>query len=422
MKPNARILPRMTTLAICVVVLVAIPAVFVPPVLMQQQGGSYSLNPSLVPGGGGSSSSTNINIAGTIGQAILGSSSGGSFNLIAGFWQAASPCAAPIITSHPSSATACEHASASFSVSATGAGLAYQWRKNTTDLGGATLATLTLDNVGASDAGLYDCVISNPCGSSLTTNAATLTISTYSLSSPGQSIPSGGANGSLNVIVAGTCPWTAVSNTGWITITGGAGGSGSSAVNYVVAANTGAARTGTMTIAGLTFTVIQAAPTFVTLMSLKASAYEDGVLIEWQTGLEVDNLGFNLYRDDAGKIDRVNQQLLAGSALKIGQAVTLGAGYAYSWWDKSPPTRVTQYWLEDVDLSGKSTWHGPAPALSAEINTPRSGVPQARALASLAGAETPSMPVTGVAIFGQPTESGLSLQRSIASGKALKIA
>jgi len=408
-------------LAVWVVALIGI-AVFVPPVFVQQQGGNYTIDPSLVPGGGGSSSSATTSVVGTIGQGIVGSSTGGSYSLNAGFWQAASPCAAPTITSQPTSESGCEHASASFSVSATGAGLTYQWRKNSTNLSGATSETLTLNNVVAGDAGLYDCVISNPCGSSVTSNVATLTVSTYSLSLPGQSFPSAGGNSSVNVLVGGACAWTAVSNSGWITITGGAAGPGNGAVNYTVGANTGGARTGTMTIAGLTFTVIQAAPTFVSLISLSASSYEDGVFIEWRTGLEVDNLGFNVYRDDAGKLARVNQQLLAGSAFKFGQAVTLSAGYSYSWWDNSPTSKVSQYWLEDVDLSGRSTWHGPVAAMPEEGKRHPSTVQQSRTLASLAGPDTPSRPLAPVATLTRPNESALNVQREIASGPAVKIA
>ena len=61
----------------------------------------------------------------------------------------------------------------------------------------------------------------------------------------------------------GACPWTAVSNNGWITVTAGSEGAGSGTVTYNVAANTtGSARTGTMTIATRTFTVTQEAPAF----------------------------------------------------------------------------------------------------------------------------------------------------------------
>jgi len=54
------------------------------------------------------------------------------------------------------------------------------------------------------------------------------------------------------------CFWTAVSNDSWIIIQSGASGSGPGTVTYRVTLNTGAgARTGTLTIAGRTFTVVQ---------------------------------------------------------------------------------------------------------------------------------------------------------------------
>jgi all-beta uncharacterized protein len=55
------------------------------------------------------------------------------------------------------------------------------------------------------------------------------------------------------------CAWTASSNAPWITVTAGAGGSGNGSVSYAAAVNTGAARSGTITIAGRTFTLSQAA-------------------------------------------------------------------------------------------------------------------------------------------------------------------
>jgi hypothetical protein len=58
-----------------------------------------------------------------------------------------------------------------------------------------------------------------------------------------------------------TCGWTATSTAQWISVTAGATGMGNGSVSYSVAANTGGARSGTVTIAGQTFTVNQAAGT-----------------------------------------------------------------------------------------------------------------------------------------------------------------
>jgi hypothetical protein len=62
----------------------------------------------------------------------------------------------------------------------------------------------------------------------------------------------------LSVTSPAGCAWTAVSNDGWISVDAGAAGSGTGIVLYSVGANADSAtRSGTMTIAGHTFTVNQ---------------------------------------------------------------------------------------------------------------------------------------------------------------------
>jgi hypothetical protein len=54
------------------------------------------------------------------------------------------------------------------------------------------------------------------------------------------------------------CSWSATSNASWITVTSGGSGSGWGTIYYSVAANTsGSSRTGTISLAGQTFTVYQ---------------------------------------------------------------------------------------------------------------------------------------------------------------------
>jgi hypothetical protein len=81
---------------------------------------------------------------------------------------------------------------------------------------------------------------------------------TYSLSSSGVSGVAAGGTGSVNVSAPSGCAWSAASNAAWITVTSGSNGNGNGTVNYSVQPNTGAARTGSITIAGQTFTVQQA--------------------------------------------------------------------------------------------------------------------------------------------------------------------
>ncbi|MGH9848676.1 MAG: BACON domain-containing protein, partial [Blastocatellia bacterium] len=79
----------------------------------------------------------------------------------------------------------------------------------------------------------------------------------YTISPSSQIFAAGAGSGSVSVTSGAGCDWTATSNAAWITITSGSSGSGSGAVQFSVAANTGGQRTGTMTIAGQTFTVTQ---------------------------------------------------------------------------------------------------------------------------------------------------------------------
>jgi hypothetical protein len=96
-------------------------------------------------------------------------------------------------------------------------------------------------------------------GQTFTVNQAA-TQCTYSINPTSQSIgAAGGAGTAVAVSTSSGCTWAATSNATWLTITSGASGSGGGNVNFTVAANTGVARTGTLTIAGQTFTVNQAA-------------------------------------------------------------------------------------------------------------------------------------------------------------------
>jgi hypothetical protein len=82
----------------------------------------------------------------------------------------------------------------------------------------------------------------------------------YSLQSSNGTVPASGGTGSVGVIAPGVCGWTAVSNNpSWLTISS-SGNAGSSNVVFVAAPNTSAIpQIGTLTIAGQTYTVTEAA-------------------------------------------------------------------------------------------------------------------------------------------------------------------
>ncbi len=112
----------------------------------------------------------------------------------------------------------------------------------TVNLSGATNATIT--------SGIGTGTIINDDFCAYSTSPTNLTIGA-----------AGGAGNTIAVTAQIGCAYTAVSNNAFITITSGASGNGNGTVIFTVAANSGAARIGTIAVAGLIFTVNQAAST-----------------------------------------------------------------------------------------------------------------------------------------------------------------
>jgi hypothetical protein len=80
----------------------------------------------------------------------------------------------------------------------------------------------------------------------------------YSISPTAPNFSASANASSVNVTATAGCAWTASSNDNWLTVTSGGSGTGNGVTNYSVAANTGPARTGTLTVAGQIVTVTQA--------------------------------------------------------------------------------------------------------------------------------------------------------------------
>jgi hypothetical protein len=114
----------------------------------------------------------------------------------------------PTLISQPTSRTVVAGASVSFSVAASGFGaLSYQWARNGVALTGATLPTLTLENVQLNQAGDYAATVTN-AGGSVASNVATLTVQpppslpVIANQPTGQSIAVGGTV-ALSVVASG---------------------------------------------------------------------------------------------------------------------------------------------------------------------------------------------------------------------------
>lgn len=101
------------------------------------------------------------------------------------------------------------------------------------------------------------------------------------------------------------------------------------------------------------------ATTAVQLSSFQAQGRpQGGVLLEWHTREEIRNLGFNIYREDAQGRRKVNPSLIAGGALFVRGGRPQHSAKTYQWLDAAGSSAAT-YWLEDVDLNGTRTMHGP---------------------------------------------------------------
>lgn len=87
------------------------------------------------------------------------------------------------IVTHPANSVLVSGQNATFSVTASGSNLGYQWKKNNVDLNnggnisGATSATIQISNVTSADAAFYSCLVSGDCGSA-NTNYAQLSLNT----------------------------------------------------------------------------------------------------------------------------------------------------------------------------------------------------------------------------------------------------
>ena len=154
-----------------------------------------------------------------------------------------------------------------------------------------------------------------------------------------------------------------------------------------------------------------------------ATRFDDGVSVRWRTGFEVDNLGFNVYRDENGKRVRVNSQLIAGSALMVGAGNSLGAGRSYAWFDNSIASRGAQYSIEAIDLNGESSWYGPVGANQASGKSEISDQESSMTLAQLGKSspmESQTTRVDRTAIVRMGSASDASI-RGVIGGQAAKI-
>jgi uncharacterized repeat protein (TIGR01451 family) len=135
----------------------------------------------------------------------------------------------------------------------------------------------------------------------------------------------------------------------------------------------------------------------------QAGTNNDGtnrVVLTWKTGEETHNLGFNVYREEDGNRVRLNPSLIAGSALLMRGALPRHSGKTYAWIDGLSRISGGGYWLEDVDINGTRTMHGPILPSASSPDTAATSLSSTRMFSQLNQAQ----PLEGHGEGGQPVE------------------
>ncbi len=216
------------------------------------------------------------------------------------------------------------------------------------------------------------------------------TLCSYTLSATMASFAESGGSGSVNVTTTAGCAWTATSNANWITINSGATGNGNGTVNFTVAANTGLARTGMITVAGQTFTVNQAVacPTVMGFTPVRGAA-----------GSSVVITGTNLTEVTAVRFaNNVTAQFIVNSSTQLTATVPAGAA--------TGPITISKTGCGDVQTSN-FIFCNPITINPATLNSGTLGVMYNQTLSANGGTADYSFSVTAGAL-----PNGLTLSSS----------
>jgi len=181
-----------------------------------------------------------------------------------------------------------------------------------------------------------------------------------------------------------------------------------------------------------TWTESITAPTRITLQSFSAHSGTDRnganrVVLTWKTGGEAHNVGFNVYREQNGNRVRMNPSIIAGSALLMSGALPKHAGRSYAWIDPSAGMTGSSYWLEDIDVNGTRTLHGPVSVEGGVPPTSEATAAETHMLSQLNQAQPPSPgsqeshAVENLPAQFAPTTGQIQKQFELAAHPAVKV-
>jgi Leucine-rich repeat (LRR) protein len=160
-------------------------------------------------------------------------------------------------------------------------------------------------------------------------------------------------------------------------------------INITLTNATGGATIGEPNTAVLT--IEDDEPTLITLAYFTATAFNNGITLEWQTELEIDNAGFHIWQSETkdGEYTRITNNMIPAQ----------GSDYQYNYLDENVKDNIVYYYkLEDINLYGVSTFH--APISTAKIITP------------IENAELPARTITTFEWLNHPAINKYKLQFS----------
>jgi len=245
---------------------------------------------------------------------------------------------APTITTQPVSQTILAGKTATFSVAASGTSLNYQWQKNGSAITGATASTYTTPAETTADNGAKFAVLVSNSAGSVTSSAATLTVTAPgTLSSSASSLPFGTINLGSNGLLSSTLTNTGGSSVtvSGVTIAGpGFNATGISVgqiipVGQSATANVTFAPAATGSVTGsLTITSNASdSPAVISLSGIGAAVVSHSTSLTWTASTSVV-VGYNVYRStvSGGSYSKLTSSLTSGTSYSD---TTVQAGLTY---------------------------------------------------------------------------------------------
>ncbi|MDQ2947406.1 MAG: putative Ig domain-containing protein [Acidobacteriota bacterium] len=256
-------------------------------------------------------------------------------------------------------------------------------------------------------------------GGSLNQQTLTLQVTpgvacSYILSATTQTFSATGGMGTLSVTTPTGCAWTAVSNASWITINFGANNSTNANVGYMVAPDTGAARSSTLVIAGQTYTVNQ---------SGTVGGGGGALMIVTGSNLPPATVGIPYAATFAATGGQLPYVWSASGTLPPGFSLNSNTGTL-----TSTPSGVGNYTLAATvtDALGRTQTQAFSLGVlssssslaitTAGLPSGAIGQPYQQPLTSSGGCITPFAPVPVFSITGGTLPAGLTLQQSVGGG------